>query len=312
MEKKRVFYSNLFAMILLILYSVGGSILIPIFKELKLSLPLYLVMPQILLLLVPTILYFLLIRESVIETLRLKKIPLKTIFIVIAIGLIAMPIATFLSLITQFIFPNRISQVVSALNNIPFIIRLGVVALTPAICEEITMRGIILAGYDNIDIRKAAIMTGLFFGIIHMDGNQFLYAFALGVIFAYLVRITGSIFSSMICHFVINGTQLFLAELSTLFLKFSNEEVKAAQEAGLSVLTTSQKINLVLFYLILAVICTGIIIILIQKLIKIHGRMGIEHKELHRSGVKVINWPVYVTVILYVYIIANQLISIYK
>ncbi|MEL7597362.1 MAG: type II CAAX endopeptidase family protein, partial [Clostridiaceae bacterium] len=245
MEKKRVFYSNLFAMILLMLYSVGGSILIPIFKRLKLSLSLYLVMPQILLLLVPTIIYFILTRQSVIETLRLKKIGVKTIFIVIAIGLIAMPIATFLSLITQFVFPNRISQVVSALDNIPFIIRIGVVALTPAICEEITMRGVILAGYNNINIRKSAIMTGLFFGIIHMDGNQFLYAFALGVIFAYLVRITGSIFSSIICHFVINGTQLLLAELSTLFLKFSNEEVKSVQEAGLSAFTTSQKINLV-------------------------------------------------------------------
>lgn len=312
MEKKRVFYSNLFAMILLMLYSVGGSILIPIFKRLKLSLPLYLVMPQILLLLVPTIIYFILTRQSVIETLRLKKIGVKTIFIVIAIGLIAMPIATFLSLITQFVFPNRISQVVSALDNIPFIIRIGVVALTPAICEEITMRGVILAGYNNINIRKSAIMTGLFFGIIHMDGNQFLYAFALGVIFAYLVRITGSIFSSIICHFVINGTQLLLAELSTLFLKFSNEEVKSVQEAGLSAFKTSEKINLVLGYLILAVICTGIVVILIQKLIKIHGRTGIEPTELHISNVKVINWPVYITVIIYIYIIANQLISIYK
>lgn len=312
MDKKRVFYSNLFAMILVILYSVGGSIFIPIFRELKLSRPLSLVMSQILLLLVPTIIYFVLTRQSVIETLRLKKIGVKTIFIIIAIGLIAMPIATFLSLITQFVFPNRIGQVVSELDNIPFIIRLGVIALTPAICEEITMRGIILAGYDNIGIRKSAIMTGLFFGIIHMDGNQFLYAFALGVIFAYLVRITGSIFSSMICHFVINGTQLFLVELSTFFLKSSNEEVKAAQQVGLSAFTTSQRINLVLVYLILAVICTGIVIILIQKLIKIHGRRGIETKELHRSDVRVINWPVYVTVILYLYIIANQLILIYK
>ncbi|MCY6355600.1 CPBP family intramembrane glutamic endopeptidase [Clostridium sp. ZS2-4] len=312
MEKNRVFYSNLFAMILLILYSVGGRKLIPIFTKLKLSLPVYLVMPQILLLLVPTIIYFVLTRQSVIETLRLKKIGVKTIFIVIAIGLIAMPIATFLSLITQFVFPNRIGQIVSELDNIPFIIRLGVIALTPAICEEITYRGIILAGYDNIAIRKSAIMTGLFFGIIHMDGNQFLYAFALGVIFAYLVRITGSIFSSMICHFVINGTQLFLAELSTFLLKSSNEGVKAAQQAGLSALTTSEKINLVLVYLILAVICTGIVIILIQKLIKIHGRRGMEPKELHRNDEKVINWPVYVTVILYVYIIVNQLIFIYK
>nr|WP_272508976.1 type II CAAX endopeptidase family protein [Clostridium ganghwense] len=299
-------------MILLFLYALGGSVLVVIFKKMKLSLSLYLVLPQILLLLVPTIIYFVITKQSVTETLRFKKIGAKTVFIVISIGLIAMPIATFLSLITQFIFPNRISQVVSALSNIPFIIRVAIVALTPAICEEITMRGIVLAGYDNIDIKKAAVMTGLFFGIIHMDGNQFLYAFVLGIVFAYLVRITGSIFSSMICHFTINGTQLLLAELSTYFLKFSNEELKTAQDAGLSAFTTSQQINLVLFYLTLAIICIGIIVMLMQKLITIHGRDGIRVTEGQKDNTKVINWPVYVTVGLYIYIIANQLITIYK
>ncbi|MCY6959217.1 CPBP family intramembrane glutamic endopeptidase [Clostridium brassicae] len=312
MNKNKTFYANLFAMILLILYSFGGDILVPIFGKMSLSLPMYLVLPQILLLVVPTIVYFIITKEPVKDTLRLNKIGLRTIFIVIGIGFLSMPIASFLSLISQFVFPNRIGQVVNRLDNIPFIIRLGVVALTPAICEEITMRGVTLSGYNDLSIKKSAIMTGLFFGMIHMDGNQFLYAFALGVIFAYLVRITNSIFSSMICHFIINGTQVFLLEVSKYLSKLSNQDVKAVQGAGLSSFTMSQKINAVLFYLVLAVICLGVIVILIQKLIKIHGKIGIQSNNVYENDIKYINWPVYVSVILYIFIIVNQLIKIYK
>lgn len=54
-------------------------------------------------------------------------------------------------------------------------------------------------------------MDGLIFGIIHMNPNQFVYAFAMGTLFAYVVYITNSIFASMICHFLFNGTSTSLA-----------------------------------------------------------------------------------------------------
>ncbi|MCY6484987.1 type II CAAX endopeptidase family protein [Clostridium aestuarii] len=308
---KRIFQSNSFAMVLLILYALGGRLLMPIFNKLNLSLPYRIVLPQFILLLLPTIIYFIITKRSVVQTLRLKKIGMKTILIVVLIGLLGMPVAAFLSLITQFVFPNRISEVVAALNNIPFIIRVGIIAVTPAICEEITMRGVVLAGYDNVNIKTAAVMTGLFFGILHMDGNQFLYAFALGIIFAYLVRITDSIFSSMVCHLTINGTQLLLPELIKLASKGSNEEIKAAQKAGLDSFTMIEKINVISIYLILAIICMGIIILLIQKLVKIHGIKGIKVSQ-ERKSVKVMNAPAYITIVLYVFIIVGQLMQIYK
>lgn len=312
MNKKKVLYSNLFAMILLLLYVYGSQKVAPIFKSMKLSLPMYLVLPQILFLILPTIIYFIITKKSVKKVLRLNKINMKTIFIVIVIALFSMPIALFLSLISQFIFPNRIGQIVSALNSIPFLVKIGIVALTPALCEEITMRGVVLAGYDNIGIKKAAIMTGLLFGILHMDGNQFLYAFALGIIFAYIVRITNSIYSSMIAHFTINGSQLLIAEISTYFFKVSNKNMAKAQKAGLSYLTTHQKISATITYLILATICTFIIISLMKKLIKIHGSKGIEPKVLYHKEEKVINWPIFIIIVLYIYVIGNELISIYK
>jgi hypothetical protein len=249
---------------------------------------------------------------------------MKTIVIVVGIGFLAQPIAMFLSLITQFVFPNRISQVVASLNEIPFIIRLGAIALTPAICEEITMRGVVLAGYNNISVRKAAIMTGMFFGMLHLDGNQLLYAFALGIVFAYLVRITNSIYTSMICHFIINGSQVVLQAVSTKIMELSGQQVDAVQQAGLSSLTTAQLINTFFALLTGAIISIGLIVMLMQKLMKIHRVKSLSNtlrnidsmeetvgSNVEKAEGRVFNWPVYIYIIIFIIFIGFELKDIY-
>lgn len=324
MSNKKVVQSNLFALILLILYAAAPGVLVPIFKMAKLPQIAYLVLPQLLLLLVPTIIFFIVTKKPVKETLRLNKIGMKTIVIVVGIGFLAQPIAMFLSLITQFVFPNRISQVVASLNEIPFIIRLGAIALTPAICEEITMRGVVLAGYNNISVRKAAIMTGMFFGMLHLDGNQLLYAFALGIVFAYLVRITNSIYTSMICHFIINGSQVVLQAVSTKIMELSGQQVDAVQQAGLSSLTTAQLINTFFALLTGAIISIGLIVMLMQKLMKIHRVKSLSNtlrnidsmeetvgSNVEKAEGRVFNWPVYIYIIIFIIFIGFELKDIY-
>jgi len=68
-------------------------------------------------------------------------------------------------------------------------------------------KGIILSDCQNIEIVKSSFVLGLFFVFIHLDMHQFLYTFIIGIIFAVFVLYTGSIFSSITAHFIINGTQ---------------------------------------------------------------------------------------------------------
>lgn len=49
------------------------------------------------------------------------------------------------------------------------------------------------------------------FGCMHMNLNQFIYAFALGVYLAFLVEATGSVFSSMLAHFTLNATSTVMS-----------------------------------------------------------------------------------------------------
>ena len=104
--------------------------------------------------------------------------------------------------LSSMFFPNLISKVVFEMNSLPLITKLAVIALTPAICEEITVRGIFLSGYKKVDIKISALMSGLIFGILHMNMQQFFYAFALGVLLAYLVHITN-------CDFFFNDLPLY-------------------------------------------------------------------------------------------------------
>ena len=112
-------------------------------------------------------------------------------------------------------------------------------ALTPAICEELVMRGVVLSEYKYKTTFKAAIMNGLIFGLMHLSGQQFLYAAILGFLFAYIVRVTGSLFSTMIVHFVFNG---FNMTLSYLVTKYQSDVVVEASpmtiDVFLSAITT--------------------------------------------------------------------------
>lgn len=306
MNNNKVLKANFFGMMLLILYIVSPKFLLSIFKHIKLPIEYNVVITQVVLLLVPTIIYFIVTKYPIKKTLRLNRIGIKSVLIIIIIAIISQPIMMFLSLITQFIFPNRIMEFMSRLNSIPLIAQLMIIAVVPAIFEEITVRGVILGGYDDIDIKKAAIMTGLFFAMIHGNGNQALYTFVLGFIFAYLVKITNSIFSSMICHFIINGTSTVIS-----FLSKRNFENKVSYSEGIKSIPYKELIFQTLFMFIIAIICIKIVMILIRKLIKINNFEQINNMHEYKNSIKIMNWPVYVSLVIYIITIIKEIESIY-
>ena len=60
----------------------------------------------------------------------------------------------------------------------------------------------------------SVILNGLLFAVFHLDLQQGLYTFLMGILFATLVIRTNSIFSSIIAHITINGICLFFEILS--------------------------------------------------------------------------------------------------
>jgi sodium transport system permease protein len=91
---------------------------------------------------------------------------------------------------------------------------LFLMALTPAICEEALFRGPILRGLRaRFPPVLAAILTGLLFGVFHLDPWRLLPTALLGVALSGIALASDSIVPAMAAHFVNNGCLIVLARL---------------------------------------------------------------------------------------------------
>lgn len=89
------------------------------------------------------------------------------------------------------------------------------IALVPSICEEILFRGYLQRSFE-LSIRPwlAILLTGMLFGLYHVQLANLLPLATLGMLLAYLTWASGSIWPAVLAHFVNNGG----AVLSVKFL----------------------------------------------------------------------------------------------
>lgn len=310
---KPIFRSSLFALFLVLGQAFGGYLLHPIFSLLHLPLYASLVLGQVIILIVPSIIYFYVTKLPIKETLRLNKIGILDIVIIIALGIFIQPAAMFIGTLASMFFPNLISKVVFEMNSLPLITKLVVIALTPAICEEITMRGIFLSGYKKVDIKIAALMSGLIFGILHMNMQQFFYAFALGVLLAYLVHITNSIFASMLCHFTFNGFQTLL---SVFAFKMAKAQGVIPGQQDIKSLPMISKVSVLLVLFVFAAIFTAISWALLMALIQLNKDKKLKKQNLSENAIlpedkfntgeeqeSIFNWPFIASIVVFVIVL---------
>ena len=88
-------------------------------------------------------------------------------------------------------------------------------AIFAPIFEEWLCRGMVLRGLlSKMKPGWAIVVSALFFALIHMNPWQALNAFIIGVIMGYIYYKTGSLWLTMLVHFVNNGTAVVLGQIS--------------------------------------------------------------------------------------------------
>lgn len=173
----------------------------------------------------PLIIVFLIInRESPKKVLKINKISFVDIVFSILIAFLAHPVAGFFSELTGLFFDNPVVETFNLIQSMPFPAMLFTMAITPAICEELITRGIFLHGYEKSKLWVACFINGLVFSMLHMDFQQSLYTFLLGMVFAYMVKATNSIWSSVLCHFTFNAVSVYAQQIAKTL---SKEELEA-------------------------------------------------------------------------------------
>ena len=311
---KKVFKANLYFLIILLLEIFLPYFLQPIYQILGIDdKRILLVLSHTIIFLIPAIIYVIVTKASVKDTFKLNKLYLNDIVLIILLGFVSQPIMTFFSLVTSFFFNNEIGAFMTEIVSTPYILLLMLVALLPSITEEVTIRGVILSGYDNINKYKAALITGLFFGMLHLDPQQFLYATVLGFILALVVRSTKSIFSAAIIHFLINGTSITMQKLLS-FIPGNKELMEEVTENSLKSLAINEKLIMFVVYGSIAIVFASFVYLIIRKLEERNIKRGIIVVEEYRgrSEERIINWPFIGCVLIYIVFMSIIIIVKYK
>lgn len=155
------------------------------------------------------------------EFIPYRKINFATIVLVVVCTYLMYPLIIVLNAISMLFTTSGSANVMELMQGQSFILSLLSTALLPACVEEFMFRGVLFQTYRKSRMLPAILLSGFLFGCMHLNLNQFIYAFALGVYLAFLVEATGSIFSSMIAHFTLNATSVVMSFLLPLIYQAS-------------------------------------------------------------------------------------------
>lgn len=102
-------------------------------------------------------------------------------------------------------------NLLTANNIFEYVIVILVIAVTPAVCEEIFFRGFAQKSYElKLKPWMAILLTSLVFGLYHFNPYGLLALIALGMYFGYVAYRTESIFVVMLLHFLNNFFSIIL------------------------------------------------------------------------------------------------------
>lgn len=267
---------------------------------------------QLLDVLIPCALYFIFTKQPVLPTLKLNK------------GLSGRSLWRIFQLfLASFFVKFGVNYLVSAIGNIDagevtmrifdmvpdtFTFFLAV-AVVPVILEEVFIRGVILDHFRDVSLLQASVVTGILFGILHVDLGQLGYATALGIVMAAVVMITGSLWAGIWFHFLNNFFSFaVLAGLKALEERYP--ELFALEE----ILVETQPVQmslanrLVIIAVALVVLYFGIRLSL-RYLRKMRTENGYQAPESSVSWVRLfVNVPM--GIIMFLYVVINVFIRL--
>ena len=168
----------------------------------------------------PVFLFSFLRKQKVKKTLSyygFKKTSIKAILISLAIGVFVYILTIFISSFFSTIISLLGYESIGTVAEIPeypvwlLIIELITTAVLPGICEEVANRGMLLNCYKRLGSKKAILLSGLFFGLMHLNINQFFYATIIGFYLGFVAILCDNIWPVIIIHFTNNALSTFMS-----------------------------------------------------------------------------------------------------
>ena len=135
-------------------------------------------------------------------------------FLVFMIGAVVM--IDYLTALSELVFPlpaeirEQLDKVMHAPDVRTFILKIFVLCLVPAICEEIYFRGFFQTSLKaRWGVGWAIVITSVVFAAMHGNIYYFHLYFLLGLIFGWAYEMSGTLWASIACH-VLNNSWTFV------------------------------------------------------------------------------------------------------
>lgn len=184
------------------------------------------------------------------EKLGFHRVRPTSLLMIILFTFLCIPLITVLNLFSMLFAENAVAAMETDILEVGFLGMLFLIGVFGPFCEEFVFRGLIYHGYKKSGNTLGAILlSSLLFGLMHLNINQAIYAFVIGILLALLVEATGSLWSSVFCHMVFNSGQVCLVFLADSLQMTETAEAPAALTADVLVLGMC-------VYLVLAAVMT--------------------------------------------------------
>ncbi len=145
---------------------------------------------------------------------------LKSIPVAVLLAVVLHPVVHSLQYVVQALYP--VSDAVTTyakflaglFDNAPYAwLPFVLIAVLPALCEELAFRGFILSGLRHLGHKWwAIVLSAIFFGVAHGLLQQSIMASLLGVVLGFLAVQTGSLIPCILFHLTHNGVTLWSAQ----------------------------------------------------------------------------------------------------
>jgi len=175
---------------------------------------------QLVVILTPALLMTVVLTRSPRQTLLLQKPPWLALPAAVLLAIALHPAAHVLQKAVMHLYPlsdamqEALAGLESLFAHVPWWQIVLVVALAPAICEELAFRGFIFTGMRNAGSPwRAIVVSAAFFGLTHGILQQALIACLIGVLLGWLAWRTNSLFPGMVFHLVHNALGVLVGRL---------------------------------------------------------------------------------------------------
>lgn len=233
-------------------------------------------------LLIPVSIYLILNKKDIKRILKLNPLNKQSLLLIPIIWIFMLPLSLFIITVYNYLFGDALANIIFEETTNNLISTFIFTAFTPAIIEEVFMRGIILDGYRYKNIFTASIINGLMFGMLHLNTFQFSHTFVAGIVASFLVYSTNSIYSSMLIHLINNSFPI----LMDLIIPIQSTAPDTKEELNLLFFGTIVILSLI-------VVCS-----LIYKLASINN-IKLKNKK-RFSKEKIFNKPLKISILIFI------------